>query len=105
MDEDRLVLHNQLLALFPALKLYFRPPSKIILEYPCIVYDVTKLNANYSGNNPYNKGTTYRVTAMTNLPGFTEAKKMLDIPNSVHTTSYVVDDIVHDIFNITINIT
>lgn len=105
MDEDRLVLHNLLLELFPTLKLYFRPPSKIILEYPCIVYDVKKLNANYAANKPYNKGTTYQLTVMTNLPGFADAKKVLDIPNSTHTTSYIVSDIVHDIFDVTINIT
>lgn len=100
--DDRLYFHSLLETFFPSLNLYYRPPSKLLIKYPCIVYQDFDYRAIYSDNKPYVVGTTYRATIMSELPGFTESRKMLEIKNSKFIKSFTSNDIVHDVFEISI---
>lgn len=100
MDEDRLLLHSRIQSIFPTLKLYFRPPSKLLLEYPCVVYDVIEMPTTRANNGLYSVGTTFSVTLMSKIPGIKGIHDMLQVPHARHTRSFVSSDIVHDIFTI-----
>lgn len=98
---DRTTLHTKMQEVYPEYRLYFRPPTKLILEYPCIVYEPRTFDVTHSNNTPYNIGTIFNVTMMRPLPGDPEeAEGMLSIQGSEHTTSFVRNDIVHDVFTI-----
>lgn len=100
---DRLILYDKLNETFPNLKIYFRPSSKLNLQYPCIVYDVSTLRNKHADNNSYSVGTRFQVTVMSVVPGVDNIKDMFDIPRAQHIRSFTNDDIVHDIFHIEIN--
>lgn len=108
MDETatRLLFHTAVQSLFDDVKLYFRPPGNLILQYPCIVYQPQSSEPSYALNKPYVIGETYQAILMSVLPGYSEKRKFYDLPESMivtSNTSYVVDDLVHDVFTITVN--
>ena len=103
--DDQPAFHALLASKFPDLKLYFRPPSKVILEYPCAVYNIRAYRANHANNTTYSKGTTFRVTLISRLPGYSNSKDVLDLPKSAFVTSFEKDDLVHEIFDVQINTT
>lgn len=105
MDSARLALHAMLQAALPNFKLYFRPPSKIILEYPCAVYDLRKSGGLYADSQLYSDGFMFQIVVMTNIPGFTGHADILALTGASHETSYMSDDIVHDVFTIRTQIT
>lgn len=98
--DDRLVFHAYLENLYPSLKIYFRPPSKLIIEYPCIVYEVKDHKAIHSGNEAYVLGTEYQATVMSELPGLENARRMLTLPQSKFERAFISDDIVHEVFSV-----
>lgn len=94
--------HNQLEAIFPGLNLYYRPPTNLLLEYPCIVYDVKNFNASRANNAVYVNGTTFRATVMSVLPGYEDTRNMLQLAHSEHINSFISDGIVHEVFDISL---
>jgi hypothetical protein len=103
MDE-RVNLHTLLQAVLPGLPIFFRPPAKDILTYPCIVYTLSDLPANHSNNTAYIIGETYKVTVMYRVgPDILNTKVILSIPGSSLATTYENENIVHDVFNIVMN--
>lgn len=107
MDDDttRLSLHAQLVAAFPDLTIYYRPPGNFKLSRPCIVYEPKKSEPSYSNNKPYIVGTRFQVTILSDLPGYNNKRAIFDIDWLVITgnRSYVSSDIVHDVFTLSVN--
>ncbi len=108
MDEEqiRLYLHSLLVAAFPELNLYYRPPGNTKLTRPCIVYEPKAPEPSYSNNSTYVVGTRFQLTFLSNLPGYADARKIFAIPGIVindGNQSYVSSNIVHDVFSISVN--
>ena len=108
MDENsiRLHVHSELERIFPDAKsIYYRPPGDIILTRPSIVYDAVSEEPSYASNRPYTIGMSYQVTLLSDLPGYFEKRKIYDMSGVTvsHNSSYVSDDVVHDVFTITMN--
>lgn len=104
-DEIRLLLHNRLLNAFPGLKIYYQPPGNHILERPCIVYKPQATEPSYANNSVYSAGTRFQVTILSDRPGYSDKRNMFTIigVNIVNNTSYMVENIVHDVFTISVN--
>lgn len=107
-DEDRLYLHNMLTELFPSFTAYFNPPSNKLLSRPCIVYTLLTRTAAYANNSPYVLGKQFQVTILSDAPG-ESVDAIFDVTNYggaaiVSNTSHITNDIVHDVFTISINI-
>lgn len=98
MEDDRLKLHALLQTLLPGFNLYFRPETKLVIKYPCVIYDIRTLDVNHASNQVYTTGTHFKVTIMTRLPGIGNPEVMLQIPFSSYETSFTQNDIVHDVF-------
>lgn len=108
MDDDgiRQYLHSLLLSTFPDLaKIYYMPSGNIMLEYPCIVYEAKATEPAYAGNAVYSAGTRFQVSILSNLPGYSNKRKMFDLPRVVVTrnTTFIQSDIVHDVFTVSVN--
>lgn len=104
MPDHRMVLHSHLESKFPTYKLYFTPPSKTILEYPCIVYKHINLDPTYANNGVYGIGTTFEVVMLRDDVPYVEiTKTMLDIPGSRYIRGYMSESIKHDVYEITIH--
>lgn len=64
----RLAFHELLVALLGNRRVYFQPPESLKLEYPCIVYFLSRGDTRYSNDMPYSYDTAYDVTFITKDP-------------------------------------
>ena len=103
MPDERLELHGQLQNLFPELTLYFNPPSKIELKYPCIVYTVDNYETNEANNEVYTVATIYQVTVMSRIPGI-DSKPIFGIVGVNHVNTFTNQDIFHEVFTARVRI-
>ena len=109
MDEEaiRLYLHSLLETAFPDLPLYYRPPGNLQLDRPCIIYEPKELEPTYSNNAAYVVGTRFQLTMLSDLPGYA-TRAMFLLPQQGGfvingNSSYVSEDIVHSVFNVSVN--
>ncbi len=107
MDDEaiRLSLHTLLIAAFPTLGIYYMPPGNMELERPCIVYEPKALEPSHANNQPYVVGTRFQATILSDLPGYSDKRAMLELSGVVVTDnrSYVSKDVVHNVFTISVN--
>lgn len=70
----RLELQKTLCELLGSNDVYFQPPSSIRLKYPCIIYNLTNIEARRADNRAYNLDHGYELTYITKNPddGFKE---------------------------------
>jgi len=106
MDDNtiRLTLHTLLEAAFPSCAIFYRPPGNIELSRPCIVYEPKASEPSFANNQAYTIGTRFQVTLLSDLPGI-DKRPMYSIPKVVilGNQSYVSSNIVHDVFNVSLN--
>ena len=107
-EQNRLFLHSLLQSAFPDVTIYYRPPGNILLEYPCIVYEKKAAEPSFSNMTTYVIGTRYQLSFLSKLPGYSNTQLMyvaLHGQGLVVTSndSYESDDIVHDVFNVSVN--
>jgi len=100
--DDRLYLHSLLESTFPELEVYYRP-GNFPLTYPCIVYEKVTHESIHAANSPYVTGTTYQATILALTPGFNDTKRMLQIPGTRHSREFILNDVVHDVYEIRVN--
>lgn len=70
----RLELHAELLQFLP--NVYFRQPSNINMQYPCIVYTKTGAFKNSANNGSYRRIFEYQLTVIEHDPDGTVADRI-----------------------------
>lgn len=108
---DEAVLRSYLQAIleqtFPELTVYYRPPGNLQLERPCIIYEPKAYEPSFANNDTYVVGTRFQITMLSNLPGHAtrDMYALARRPGVVinRAISYVNEDIVHDVFTISVN--
>lgn len=107
MDESqiRLTLQTKLEETFPGVPVYYQPPGNKVLSRPCIVYEPKSTQPSHANNTAFTIGIRYQVTILSNVPGFFDKTKMHEISGItiISTNFYTVEDIVHDVFIVTVN--
>ena len=107
MDEDqiRLYLHSQLETTFPDVGLYYRPSGNLIMERPCIIYEPKAFEPSFANSKAYVVGIQFQITLLSDLPGYLGVRKIFGMPGVVvnSTRMFVNDDIVHDVFTMSVN--
>lgn len=66
--ESRLKLHEELCAIFGSRNVYFQPPESTKLEYPCIVYEKSRVTRRSANNRQYLSHDQYTVTVIDRDP-------------------------------------
>lgn len=105
-DEDiRLHLESEFEIHFPDLRTYYRPPGDMILQRPCIHYEALQDQPSYSNNSSYTIGLRYKIMLLSDLPGYSARRGVYNISGItvLSNQQYVSDDVVHDVFIITVN--
>jgi hypothetical protein len=107
MDEEqvRLYLRDILIVLYPGVPRFYRPPSDTVLTYPCIVYTPLQAEPSYANSIPYVMGTRFQVSLLSVVPGYTNPRAIFGASGIVITSnrSYTENDVVHDVFTLTVN--
>lgn len=104
-EEVRLYLQAVLEATFIGVGIYYRPPGDLILTRPCIVYEDKSSELSFANNLPYVVGTAFQTTFLSDLPGYPNKKLIFSMPGIIvnNNRSHVTNDIVHDVFTLSVN--
>lgn len=95
MAKDRIVLHNQLMAILGSSKVYFQPPATLKMDYPCIVYKLDDVDDSHANDKRYLTMKRYLVTAIDKDPDTLIPDKVLALPYCSFETAFVVDNLNH----------
>ena len=79
---------------------YFQPPVSMQLHYPCIVYERNTYVPRFANNETYIRRTRFTIKLITKDPDSPFAEALEDIPYCSHTRNYIVDNLVHDIYDL-----
>lgn len=97
---SRINLQIALEALLGSSNVYFQPPSSQMLLYPCIVYQLSKIDTDYADNKPYSNKKRYMITVLDKNPDSSILDKVAALATSLHDRHYTANGINHDVFNI-----
>lgn len=88
---------------------YFQPPSKVMLNYPCVVYKRDGNRPTWADNRKYNNHWSYQliiidkdpISSRINAEGTkTIIDAISELPKCSYIRHYVVDNLNHDVFKI-----
>lgn len=96
----RLDLHQLLCDILGTSNVYFQPPSTVRIEYPCIVYDRSKIHTKFADDRPYLHKKQYTVTSIDRNPDSVLPDRLAELPGCVHDRQYQADRLYHDVFTI-----
>lgn len=81
-------------------KVYFQPPSKLTLTYPCIVYRRDSMSTIFASNEPFRITKRYQVTVIDRNPDSDIPDKIALLPTCTYDRSFVADNLNHDVLNL-----
>jgi hypothetical protein len=81
-------------------RVYFQPPSDVQMEYPCIVYSLDNGSTRFADNKPYIYEQQYEVQLIGRGPQPDKFHQLVFLPKTLHSRSFVADNLNHDVFSI-----
>lgn len=97
----RLELHNELLTNFGVSNVYFNPPQKDRMSYPCFLYKMEKTHLLRANNKIYRLLKGYLLTYITDDPDDDKTEEILNhFKHCAFDRSYVADDLHHFVFTL-----
>jgi hypothetical protein len=93
-------LHEVLEVLLGSTNVYYSPPPNILMQYPCIVYQRSRISAKFADNQPYSQKTRYKLTVIDKNPDSVIPGRISLLPMCTHDTNFVTSNLVHDVFSI-----
>lgn len=97
---QRLDLQALLTDLLGSDKVYFQPPSNVVLQYPCFIYERDDQDTRYASNRGYQRHWEYQVTYISRDPDDPMLDTLSDLPLCSFDRSFTMDQLHHNIFNI-----
>lgn len=79
---------------------YFQPPEKAILAYPCIVYELSGIKTHYADDKPYAHKRKYTVTVIDKNPDSEIPKKLGALPLCSFDRFFTTANLNHFVFSI-----
>lgn len=79
---------------------YFQPPEGFKMAYPCIVYELDRIDTLYAGNTPYANARRYRVTVIDKNPDSRIPERIAEMATCTHERHFVNDNLHHDVFTL-----
>jgi hypothetical protein len=98
---QRIALQDLLETILGSTHVYFQPPSKLVMSYPCIVYSLSDISASFGDNKPYSLTKKYTVISIDRDPDSLVPMKLAALPQSSFSSYYVADNLNHNAFEIT----
>lgn len=97
----RLELHDEFLHELGIDNVYFQPPEKLKLNYPCMVYQLNTGDTQFANNKPYLFRKQYMAIYITPDPDSDMPRKIaLHFPMSRMDRFYTADNLNHYVFMI-----
>ena len=97
---SRLELQDLLETIIGNQNVYFNPPESLIMNYPGIKYNISKIPTLKASNKTYKITFCYSVTLMSTLPNEALLIKMLNLPMCSFDRHYTSDGLNHDVLQL-----
>lgn len=93
-------LHDILTSIPGVAKVYFQPPTNVVLTYPCIMYKRDASQTDFADNVPQRRVIRYQVTVIDEDPDSEIPNKVAALPMCLFDRFYTADNLNHDVFNL-----
>ncbi len=101
MEKTRLTLQTALEEFMGNRNVYYQPPASIKLKYPCILYEMSRINQIPADNRTYLKYKEYTLTIIHSDADSTLPDDILDAFEMIaFDRTYRADGLYHDVFTI-----
>ena len=95
MAKDRLSLHNLLVSLLGANRVYFQPPATLKISYPCIIYKLDDVEGVHANDRRYLGNKRYLITVVDRDPDTIIPDKILELPYCSFEDHFMNDNLNH----------
>ena len=96
----RLELQQKLLDILGTSNVYYQPPSSVVMQYPCITYSRDRTDSVHADNGAYRSVRRYTVMVIDRNPDTDIPDKILQLPMSSHSRSYVANNLNHFVIDL-----
>lgn len=101
MAKTRIELQEALEDFLGSHNVWYQPPETIKLKYPCIIYEMSRINQVYADNISYLKNKEYSVTIIHRDADSTLPDDILDYFQGISFDRiYRADNLYHEVFTI-----
>ena len=79
---------------------YYQPPANLRMKYPCIRYELDKIQNRDANNGIYRQTFYYTVTVIDTKPDSEMTTAMSLLRKASHSRHFVSDNLYHDVFSV-----
>lgn len=97
---SRLDLHEILCSILESRNVYFQPPESLKIQYPAIIYSLSRIRNVHANNNIYNQSRSYQIILIDKSPDSTISDKISKLPYCAFDRSYASDGLNHYVFTL-----
>lgn len=98
---QRLELQELLDSLLPAgQEAYFDPPPTVNMSYPCIRYELDRIDIRHADNQPFKHMKRYQLTVMDRDPDSDIPDKVAQLPRVAFDRKFTADNLHHFVFTL-----
>lgn len=81
-------------------RVYFQAPTNVLLEYPCVIYQVDDIHTDHADNLPYRHKIRYQITVIFSDPDDFSHLKVGSLPSAKFDRQFKVDGLYHFVYSI-----
>lgn len=100
MARPREELHEILCNVIGSRNCYFQPPSNIRMKYPCMRYELARMNPLHADNIPYLNAKAYSLTYIDKDPESEMPERLLQLPYCSFDRAYNADGLHHTVLTL-----
>lgn len=100
MMSRRLELHQILKEILGSDNVYFQPPEKFKMKYPCIVYERSDYDIIHADDYPYITRKRYQITVIDPNPDSKLPDKIAGLPTIRFDRHFATSNLNHDVFEL-----
>lgn len=97
---NRLDLHEKLCNILGSRNVYFQPPATIKLQYPAIIYSLSRIRNEYADNVVYSQKRGYTITIIDKSSDSIISDKIVQLPYCVFDRFYAGDGLNHFVYTL-----
>ena len=97
---QRTELHELLCTALGSRNVYFQPPEGFKLVYPCIIYDLSRVETRHADNKPYAHAKKYTVTVIDRNPDSMIPDRIAGFPTAAFDRHFQADNLHHDVYQL-----
>lgn len=95
------ILHNIMASKYKNFKVYWQPPTGTKMVYPCLIYNLDKINTDHADNRGYRNLRLYTITLIGKEPDNEDLfEQLLDLPYCTFDRRFITDNLYHDVFEL-----